>query len=167
MQALQFSAAQQLDAAQDVLQQALLLAQPGGFIRTFVDLGQPMYLLLIPLVERGVAPAYLHRLHAAFVLANVETEPNDQSRTKLGVADESVLPASQLLTPRELEVLGLLDSPLTDKEIALRLFITVNTVKRHTGSIYQKLGVHNRRRAVSRAKNLQILTAPKPAHVQM
>ena len=55
--------------------------------------------------------------------------------------------------------MGLLDSPLSDKEIALRLFITVNTVKRHTGSIYQKLGVHSRRRAVAKAKSLRILFA--------
>jgi len=154
LQALALSALGYGDAALDALQQAVGLAQSGGFIRTFVDLGQPMAALLAEVAKRGIAPHYLQRLLAAFALAEAEIGPDRLSDTTLDATS-----ARLLLTPRELEVLGLLDSPMSDKEIAQRLFITVNTVKRHTGSIYQKLGVHSRRRAVSRAKGLRILVS--------
>jgi LuxR family transcriptional regulator, maltose regulon positive regulatory protein len=150
LQALALQGQGQSEAALDVLQEAVLLAQPGGFVRMFVDIGQPMHALLALLAKRGVAPNYLHRLLAAFALAETEREPGGAQDAAMGSQ------AQLLLTQRELEVLRMLDSPMTDKEIAARLFITVHTVKRHTGSIYQKLGVHSRRRAVARAKSLHI-----------
>ena len=162
LQALTLSALGQAEAALDVLQQAIVLAQGGGFIRIFVDLGPPMFALLAPLVKRGIAPHYLQRVQAAFKLADAEAtiDRPRQDETISGIASSGMAEASLLLTPRELEILTLLDSPLSDKEIAQRLFITVNTVKRHTGSIYQKLGVHSRRRAVVRAKSLRIPLSP-------
>ena len=156
LQALALSALRQEDAALAVLHQAVIMAQPGGFVRMFVDLGQPMAELLAPLAKRGIAPNYVQRLLSAFALADAEISPDPLGETTLEAPSARLATARQLLTPRELEVLSLLDSPLSDKEIAVRLFITVNTVKRHTGSIYQKLGVHSRRRAVARAKSLHI-----------
>ncbi len=160
LQALALKAIGQEQEALDVLQQAVVLAQPGGFIRMFVDLGQEMHALLDSLARRGIAPNYLRRLLAAFALADAEigSEHLDASSPDTAAIDANT--ASLLLTPRELEVLRLLDSPLSDKEIAQKLFITVNTVKRHAGSIYQKLGVHSRRRAVARAKRLHIPLSP-------
>lgn len=163
LQALTLNALEQQDAALAALQQAVELAQAGGFIRMFVDLGKPMFELLAQLVKyakHGIAPSYLQRLLAAFALADAEIgsdHPDGPDKSPLDAAAVGISAASLLLTPRELEVLSLLDSPLADKEIARSLFITVNTVKRHTGSIYQKLGVHSRRRAVARAKGLRIL----------
>lgn len=156
LQALVLQALGQSEAALDVLQQAVLLAQPGSFVRMFVDMGKPMHDLLAPLAKRGIAPNYLQRLLAAFALAGAEGQPGRSQESPDGAP--SGAPAALLLTQRELEVLRLLDSPMSDKEIAARLFITIHTVKRHTGSIYQKLGVHSRRRAVARAKRLQIVT---------
>lgn len=154
LQAMALDAQGQNDMALDVLQRAVVLAQSGGFIRMFVDMGRPMVTLLSPLAKRGVAPRYLQRLLAAFTLSEAQAVHEPKGSGSTVVVSES---PSLLLTPRELEVLSLLDSPLSDKEIAQRLFITVNTVKRHTGSIYQRLGVHSRRRAVARAKGLRIL----------
>ncbi len=168
LQAMAFQALDQLEMALDALQRAVQMAQPGGFVRMFLDLGRPMRALLVMLEKRGIAPSYLQRLLAAFALSDAENgieRPSDASPGRGGTGDGSgdgdsaASPASLLLTPRELEVLGLLDSPLSDKEIAARLFVTVNTVKRHTGSIYLKLGVHSRRRAVARAKKLRIVLA--------
>ena len=156
MRAMALDAQGQDAAALDVLQQAVVLAQPGGFIRMFVDLGPPMVTLLTPLAKRGIAPNYLQRLLSAFALDDAETGPDRPDEATVDADADGMTAADLLLTPRELEVLGLLDSPLSDKEIAARLFITVNTVKRHTSSIYQKLGVHSRRRAVARAKGLHI-----------
>jgi LuxR family maltose regulon positive regulatory protein len=58
------------------------------------------------------------------------------------------------LTPREFEVLRLLGEPLSNREIARRLNISYATVKRHTITIYGKLGVNNRWDAVSKAATL-------------
>jgi LuxR family transcriptional regulator, maltose regulon positive regulatory protein len=61
------------------------------------------------------------------------------------------------ITGRELEVLRLLDSELSNREIANRLFVSLDTVKSHTKHLYAKLGVHNRHLAVSRARDLKLL----------
>ena len=62
------------------------------------------------------------------------------------------------LTPRERDVLALLQTWLTTAEIAGRLYISRNTVKTHIGSIYRKLGVSSRREAVARARARGIIT---------
>ena len=61
------------------------------------------------------------------------------------------------LTPRELEILTLLRGPASNKEIAQNSIISYATVKRHNINIYGKLGVNNRKDAVARAIELQIL----------
>jgi ATP/maltotriose-dependent transcriptional regulator MalT len=61
------------------------------------------------------------------------------------------------LTPRELEVLTLLQGPSSNKEIAGKLYISYATVKRHIINLYGKLGVNNRREAIARAIELGIL----------
>ena len=72
------------------------------------------------------------------------------------------LPAASLvetISEREIEVLALLADGLTYQEIAQTMFVSVNTVKSHLKSIYGKLGVHNRREAVARARVLHLLDA--------
>jgi LuxR family maltose regulon positive regulatory protein len=61
------------------------------------------------------------------------------------------------LSEREIEVLQLIAEGLTNREIASRLFLSLNTVKAHTRNIYGKLGIHNRAQAVARARALGIL----------
>jgi LuxR family maltose regulon positive regulatory protein len=61
------------------------------------------------------------------------------------------------MTGRELEVLRLLDSDLSNREIASRLFVSLDTVKSHTRHLYAKLGVHDRHQAVARARDLKLL----------
>jgi LuxR family maltose regulon positive regulatory protein len=72
-----------------------------------------------------------------------------------------------LLTNREIDVLLLLERRLTNKEIAEHLIISPDTVKKHTLSLYRKLGSENRRQAVAQARRLGILpsapsTPPAP-----
>jgi predicted ATPase/DNA-binding CsgD family transcriptional regulator len=67
------------------------------------------------------------------------------------------------LTRREREVLGLLGQGLTAPEIAERLVIAVSSVKYHIQHVYGKLGVHGRRQAVARARELNLLHATSPA----
>jgi LuxR family maltose regulon positive regulatory protein len=61
------------------------------------------------------------------------------------------------LTPRELEVLPLLGERLTNREIGVRLGISMLTVKRHTINIYKKLDVGGRREAVAKARGIGLL----------
>ncbi len=152
-------------AALDKLERAVRLAEPGGWIRLFVDLGPRIAILLDRFHSRGVAPDYVAQILAAF-------QPTDhrQQMTALptgglpSVVDRPSSPvpngADELIDPltnREHEVLALLARQLSNKEIAARLVITPGTVKQHTHHIYQKLNVRTRWQAVTSAEALGIL----------
>jgi LuxR family maltose regulon positive regulatory protein len=137
-------------AGGDTSRAALTLAEPGGFIRIFVDEGLPMARLLYEAATRGIAPDYARRLLAIFPVA--EPEQADPSKTQASKS-ELVEPLSE----RELEVLQLIAAGLTNPEIASRLFLSLNTVKAHTRNIYGKLGAHSRTQAVARARALGVL----------
>ena len=74
-------------------------------------------------------------------------------------AKQGSQPASLIepLSERELEVLKLLRTDLSGPEIARELMVSLNTVRTHTQNIYAKLGVNNRRAAVHRAEELDLL----------
>ena len=61
------------------------------------------------------------------------------------------------LSEREREVLQLVAEGLTNREIASRLFLSLNTVKGHTRNIYGKLTVHSRTQAIARSQELGLL----------
>jgi LuxR family maltose regulon positive regulatory protein len=65
--------------------------------------------------------------------------------------------AGEELTPKEFEVLRLLATRLTRREIGARLYVSLNTVKTHQRALYRKLGVEHRSAAVSRARELGLL----------
>jgi len=73
------------------------------------------------------------------------------------VTSAAAAPVVDPLSARELEVLRLLDTELDGPEIAQHLFVSLNTVRTHTKSIYTKLGVNNRRAAVRRGRELGLL----------
>jgi LuxR family maltose regulon positive regulatory protein len=150
LQALLQAALGQQEKALALLEGAIQSAQPGGFIRLFVDLGPGLVPLLCQLHRQGVAPGYLDRVLAAF--------PDGQAGNRAGRGGVSEpQPLVEPLTPRELEVLALLGRHLINKEIAAELVISPVTVKTHTLNIYRKLDVHNRREAVERARELNLL----------
>jgi LuxR family maltose regulon positive regulatory protein len=141
------------------LRRALTLAEPEGYVRTFADEGATMVDLLRRLLtvqskeppgaESKVSPEYVGKVLEACG-ADVTVPARASSRGTGGLFVESI-------TERELEVLKLLDSELYNREIAKRLFISLDTVKSHTKHIYAKLGVRARHQAVARAKELGIL----------
>jgi LuxR family maltose regulon positive regulatory protein len=152
LQALAAQAGDDTTKAISSLKRALSLAEPGGFIRIFVDEGAPMARLLYQALDHGLAPDYTRRLLAAFPV--VEPEKTTPSSTEV--------PKSELIEPlseREIEVLQLIAEGLTNREIAARLFLSVNTVKAHTRNVYGKLGVHSRTQAVARAQALGLLAS--------
>jgi LuxR family maltose regulon positive regulatory protein len=149
LQAMVFQAQGETAQAIARLGQALTLAEPGGFIRIFVDEGLPLARLLYEALARGIAPNYVRRLLSAFPVV----EPEQASSSKQAPKFELIEPLSE----RELEVLQLIAQGLTNPDIATRLFLSLHTIKAHTRNIYGKLGVHNRMQAVARARALGIL----------
>lgn len=136
--------------ALDLLDQALAMAQPGGFIRLFVDLGPPLARLLVRLTSDDQGrQSYIQRLLVAFE----QEKPPPYLTGSDGVSQPLIEP----LTDRELEVLDLLAQRLSDKEIAERLIISPRTVKSHCRNIFGKLNVNKRRQAVLRARKLGLL----------
>ena len=156
LQALSFQSQGDTDRAINTLERALSLAEPGGFIRIFVDEGLPMARLLHVILSRaealsrGIAPDYVRQLLGAFPIAEQDHVVSSQRQS----------PESELIEPlseREIEVLQLVAEGLTNPQIAARLYLSLNTVKVHTRNIYGKLGVGNRTGAVARARALGIL----------
>jgi LuxR family maltose regulon positive regulatory protein len=150
LQALASQAAGETGRAMIALERALTLAEPGGFVRLFVDEGPAMARLLCEALSRGIAPDSVRRLLAAFPVA--EPEPTGPL---MPPSEESDL--IEPLSERELDVLRLVAEGLTNREIASRLFLSLNTVKAHNRNFYGKLGVHNRTQAVAQARALGIL----------
>jgi LuxR family transcriptional regulator, maltose regulon positive regulatory protein len=149
------------------LREAVDLAQPGGFLRVFVDLGPQMKELLGRLARdaaQSSAAEPIFRILAAFpgsglgkVSGDTQPLPERSDRTAPGVPAAGVLELVEPLTPRELQILTLLRDPLYPKEIARQLDISYLTVKRHALNVYGKLGVNTRWEAVNRAVELGIL----------
>jgi len=152
LQALLHDARGEQPAARSALERAVNLARLGGFIRLFLDLGPGMEGLLKRLIRRNINVDYVGKILAAF---------RDEKQVVVPDASDQDIPSPspliEPLTNRELEVLSLLEQRLRNKEIAEKLFISPETVKRHTINIYQKLSVNSRREAVAKAEGLGIL----------
>jgi LuxR family maltose regulon positive regulatory protein len=144
VRALQALAAPTPDQALTFLADALALAEPEGYVRTFVDKGERMAELLRQAATVGTAQAYARRLLGAFSRLPAPHRP-------------LVQPLVEPLSERELEVAALLADGLTYQEIARALFISLNTVKTHLKNVYGKLGVHGRQEAVAKARALDLL----------
>jgi len=134
--------------------QALELAEPEGFIGIFVEQDSNVADALANLVQQhqigSVKLDYVERILAASV--QLHKPPVPVSPIKVEPA-----PLVEPLSDRELDVLHLMVEGLKYKEIAERLFISLNTVRSHTKSIYSKLNVRNRTQAIEKARQLQIL----------
>ncbi len=137
------------DRAVQLLGEALALAEPGGFIRLFVDEGAPMAQLLLEAASLGVIPDYTGKLLAAFDAEVQKSQPQS------GLS--SVQPLIEPLSQRELEVLRLIAQGLSNHQISERLFLALDTVKGHNRRIYDKLQVQRRTEAIARARELGLL----------
>jgi LuxR family maltose regulon positive regulatory protein len=149
LQAVTLQAHGEKGEAMQVLGDALALAEPGGFIRIFVDEGMPMFRLLSEAAARGMMPDYIGKLLAVFEAERRKTE----DKSSLHPAHPVVEPLSQ----RELEVLQLIAQGFSNDEIGKRLFLALDTVKGHNRKIFDKLQVQRRTEAVARARELGLL----------
>jgi LuxR family maltose regulon positive regulatory protein len=130
------------------LERALALAEPEGYVRTFVGEGEPLRDLLRHATAAGIGGAYARRLLAACA------EPADVVSALPRVA---VAGLAEPLTAREVEILRLVAAGMKNQAIADHLVISVATVKRHIANTYGKLGVDHRAAAVARARDLHLL----------
>jgi len=127
---------------------ALLLAEPEGYIRLFLDEGPPMVALLREAQKHKVAPAYV------MTLLEVAGEPGGIDSDLPSLRSS---PLVEPLTTREREVLRLLMDGASNREIAQHLVLSVNTVKKHVLNLCGKLGVQSRTQAVARTRTLNLL----------
>jgi LuxR family maltose regulon positive regulatory protein len=154
LRALALRASKERERAVDTLTEALALAAPEGYVRTFVDEGQPMFTLLSEVLEarrrgRPGSPPGFPEHYPKKLLTALEQEARS---TKPSAAR---LP--EPLSERELEVLRLIASGKSNRLIASDLFVSVGTVKTHVNNLYRKLGAHSRTQAVARARELGLL----------
>ena len=140
LKALALHALGDTSAALASLTRSLVLAEPEGYVRMYLNEGEPMAALLRKAASHSIHTNYVNKLLAAFA-------------PPLPRPSALVEP----LTPRERDVLRLISQGLSNKEIAEKLFIALNTVKRHTSSIYGKLGVKSRTHAAAQARELGLL----------
>jgi LuxR family maltose regulon positive regulatory protein len=154
LQALTHQASGNTPGALPPLERALTLAEPEGYVRVFVGEGLPMATLLEAVVQHHSGWDYVRRLLAAFTQRDsttaVNTPAGPATRLKNGLVEH--------LSAREVDVLRLLATDLDGPDIARQLFVSLNTVRTHTKSIYAKLGVNSRRAAVRRAEERGLLS---------
>jgi LuxR family maltose regulon positive regulatory protein len=137
------------EQAVQLLGDALALAEPGNFIRIFVDEGPPMARLLSEALSQGIAPDYVQRLLAAF--------PDAQRISGISREREQSTDLIDPLSDREIEVLRLMAAGYKYKEVADRLVISINTVRHHNRNIFSKLNVNSRVQAIERGRELDLL----------
>ncbi len=152
LQAVAHLAHGEKEKAVELLGDALALAEPGGFIRLFVNEGVPMAHLLAEAAAHGIMPDYLGKLLAVFETEKQKSE-DESSLSPAPPARPLIEPLSQ----RELEVLQLIAQGLSNREIGERLFVALTTVKGHNQKIFGKLQVQRRTEAVARARELGLL----------
>jgi LuxR family maltose regulon positive regulatory protein len=159
LQAITFAAQESSEEAFNALERALALAEPEGFIRIFVDEGEPMREVIRNwrLVQRK-DPTELQTRLMTYADKLLEAFADNAPQLPIEPAD-SLLPQSSLIEPltaRELEVLHLIAEGLSNDAIAQKLFLSTGTVKVHLKHIYGKLDVNSRTQAVARLLELNL-----------
>ncbi len=137
----------EIPLATESLEKALELAEPEGYIQTFLDEGKPMARLI---------QEYIHRKGGSEFARNLWLLSQQRKPHSLAIHTGStlVVPLSQ----REFEVLTMLAEGRSNQDIAAKLYLSLRTIKFHTSNIYSKLGVKSRSEAVSRARKVGLLS---------
>jgi LuxR family transcriptional regulator, maltose regulon positive regulatory protein len=160
LQALALRACGDEDAALATLASALALGWAEGHVRVFVDQGAAMAALFGRLasgkrgraIPAGISGDYLRRLVMSF---EQHGAPRDHCARRGPVAVAGLI---EQLSEREFEVLLLMAAGRSNREIADELVVVVDTAKKHVGRVMDKLGAANRTQAVTRARELGLLS---------
>lgn len=134
------------------LNHCMLMASENQHIRAFLDLGSKMHELLKCYLKIYGNNAFLSKIFAAF-----NEESNIKNKDELFYPQKSVLTTENTLTQRELEILSSVANGLRNKEIAAKLFVSEDTIKKHLYRTFKKLEVSNRIQLIEKARELEIL----------
>lgn len=143
------------DESLEILEKVVPLAEPGGWIRPFVEAGPSIADLLERLKKKGIAPDFIERLLSVF--QECAATPGERGIQNAPVGLSSHPSTVESLTNRERDILELLARRWRNKEIADKLCVSPETVKSHLKNIYQKLDASNRIQAVEKARRLGLL----------
>ncbi|HET6979405.1 MAG TPA: LuxR C-terminal-related transcriptional regulator [Pyrinomonadaceae bacterium] len=163
LQALAHQALADDAEAVKTLEKALLAGQPEGFVRTFIDEGEPVSKLLLELLKQKGKRWETEQpdlLRYVVKLKDLFSDKAPLPIARVTTTETEALPwwyVEDPLSERELEVLQHVARGLSNQEIADKLFLSAGTVKRHMSNIYQKLDVHSRTQALERARSLKVL----------
>ena len=139
------------EEALETLRGATELAEAGGWVQPFVELGTPMKHLLLELQKKNSSP-FLEQLVASFRSESQNPASKDSGAHGSTPLHPDSTSGVESLTSREQEILELLVQGHANKEIAEKLFVSIDTVKTHLRNIYFKLEVKSRLQAVAKAK---------------
>ena len=141
----------------DGLERALTLAEPEGFVRTFVDEGEPMRRLLRA-AQLALSRRLSDRVDEGLLRILIYTDKLLAAFSPMSSEREMQLhPLEELLSARELDILRLINAGRSNKEIAGILMIAVSTVKSHINNLYGKLGANRRTEAIAIAREKGLL----------
>ncbi|GHO86548.1 LuxR C-terminal-related transcriptional regulator [Dictyobacter formicarum] len=144
------------------LEHILILAEPGGYRRLFLDEGQVLMTLLSELYHRqqkrytgDLHSLVLSYVHALLLEFGCDVEPRDwRSWQKRAQRAQASL---EQLSDRELEVLKLIAEGNSNQQIACTLVVAESTIKTHLNNIYSKLNVNSRLQALTKAHTVGLL----------
>ncbi len=134
----------------DCLSEALVMARPEGAVRLFTDFGMELVPLLHQAVSKGIEPEFARKL------INIIESEDHQRKIRKGELPPSSI-SSAVLSEREMEVLHLMASGLSDRQISGKLVISLSTTKTHVHRILEKLNATSRMQAVTQAKELKLI----------
>jgi len=154
LRALALHALRKNDEAMIALTNALDLGSEEGYVRVFVDRGQPLAALL------RLAHRQLRNVNRGYIALLLSSFIDDTSYGSIPSAlpeSDQALRLVEPLSEREVAVLHCLAEGLNSPQIAQKLFISTNTVRTHLNNIYGKLDVHNRTQAILKSRALGLL----------
>jgi ATP/maltotriose-dependent transcriptional regulator MalT len=155
LQTLAYNKLTKEDEAMSILREAVEMSANGKWIRPFAEQEREISGLLLRVKEEGVQPAFIDTIFAA-----VETNKNSADKAAESMetlAEEKLKGKPTIFTHREFEVLKGVSEGLRNQEIADKLFVSDDTIKKHIYHMFQKMHVKNRLSLITKAKEERIL----------